>query len=138
MTFEFISLSEVDFNRISDLIEDHEMAPYMVRDIALLSDELNRAQVLELQDVPCDLVTMNSRFRYSNLTDGKEETISLVYPHAADKGRNLISVTAPLGSALLGLKVAEEIDWTFPDGKTKRLKILEILYQPEANRDFHL
>lgn len=49
-----------------------------------------------------------------------------------------VSVLASLGSALIGLRVGQEINWMFPDGKTKTLRILDIIYQPEANSHWHL
>ena len=49
-----------------------------------------------------------------------------------------MSILAPIGSALLGLSVGEQIDWPAPGGKTLKLKLLEVEYQPEAAGDFDL
>jgi regulator of nucleoside diphosphate kinase len=81
---------------------------------------------------------MNTHFRYLNVDEKKECEMTIVYPQQADSSKRWISVTAPLGAALLGLREGDEVDWTFPDGKTRTLRILEILYQPEANKDLHL
>lgn len=138
MTTEFITVTDKDFNRISDLIEQRHVNPYLTKDITMLSEELDRARILDFPEIPSDLVTMNSKFRYADLTEGKEATVTLVYPGVADPSKGKISVTAPLGTALLGLREGEEIEWIFPDGKTKKLRLLEILYQPEANGQLHL
>lgn len=81
---------------------------------------------------------MNSQVRYLNVQDDKESVVTLVYPKDANSSEGKISILAPLGSALIGLKVGQEINWMFPDGKTRTLKILEVVYQPEAQGDWHL
>jgi regulator of nucleoside diphosphate kinase len=55
-----------------------------------------------------------------------------VYPREARDGTGCVSVLAPIGAALLGLQVGQAIDWPLPGGRTKRLRIVEVPYQPEA------
>jgi len=83
-------------------------------------------------------VTMNSKVKFLNIQDNKEMFITIVYPSDANFAEGRISVLASIGSALIGLRVGQEINWMFPNGKTKTLKILEVIYQPEANEDWHL
>lgn len=135
MTPEFITLTEMDYNRIHSLIEQQLLNPTPNKEIAILEEEIEQARILDFPEIPTDLVTMNSKVKYQNVTDGKENEITIVYPKSADSARGLVSVTAPLGMALLGLREDEEIDWAFPDGSVKRLKVLKIIYQPEANGD---
>lgn len=135
MTPEFITLTEMDYNRIHSLIEQQLLNPTPNKEIAILEEEIEQARILDFPEIPTDLVTMNSKVKYQNVTDGKENEITIVYPKSADSSRGLVSVTAPLGMALLGLREEEEIDWAFPDGSVKRLKVLKIIYQPEANGD---
>ncbi|MNJ47572.1 Regulator of nucleoside diphosphate kinase [compost metagenome] len=61
-----------------------------------------------------------------------------MYPKDANADEGKISILAPIGSALLGLSVGEQIDWPAPGGKTLKLKLLEVEYQPEAAGDFDL
>ena len=44
---------------------------------------------------------------------------------------------APLGAALLGLHVNDEISWKLPGGDEARITVLELLYQPEAAGEYH-
>ena len=97
-----------------------------------LGDELSRAHIVEPKEIPGDVVTMNSRIRIQNLDTGEEETYTVVFPGHADHKENKISVLAPIGTALLGYHVGDVIEWTVPRG-ILRLKIKEILYQPEAS-----
>ena len=63
-------------------------------------------------------------------------TLTLVYPAAAGV-MGTISILAPVGSALPGLARGQQIDWPTPDGRKRRLKVLEIAYQPEAAGNLH-
>lgn len=117
-------ISEIDFTRL--------------RSLHVLEEALEQAEVLELQDVPKNLITMNTRFSYLNLENGKTSELTIVYPQHTDLSKRLISVTAPLGAAFLGLKEGDEIDCELPDEKVVKLRVLKILYQPERLGDFHL
>src|SRR5690606_21830302 len=125
-------------NRIHSLIEQQVLHSSLAREIEVLAEEIEQARILDFPEIPSDLVTMNSKVKYMNLTDNKENEITIVYPGFADSSKGYVSVTAPLGMALLGLREDQEVDWTFPDGTVKKLKVLEIVYQPESNGDLHL
>ncbi len=128
-----IYVTEKDYMRLRNLLDSFHGEDYEDLEI-----ELDRAGVLTDAEVPRDLITMNSTVRYLNVQDNKELTISLVYPKDANFNEGKISILAPLGSAIFGLKVGQEINWMFPDGKTRTLRILEVSYQPEASGDWHL
>ena len=119
-----ILLTETDYQRLNSLVSGN-------RHLEELENEIEAAQIMASHELPSDLVTMNSTFRYLNVTDNKIGEMTLVYPQHADSKEKKISVTAPLGSALLGLRVGEEIEWTFPDGQTRELRVMEIISRPE-------
>ncbi len=50
---------------------------------------------------------------------------------------NKISIFSPIATALIGYKIGDEIEWIVPGGMTK-IKIVELIYQPEAAGDFDL
>ena len=99
-----------------------------------LRRELDRAIVVSPEAVPPDVATMNSLVRYRDETEGVTRTVALVYPSAAQGSQGMVSVLAPIGSALLGLSEGQAIDWDFPDGSRRRLKLEEVLHQPEGAR----
>lgn len=103
-----------------------------------MDDELARAQVIVSRDVPPTLVTMNSRVVFENVSTSRRREVTLVYPRDANASQGRISVFSPLGAALLGLSVGQEIDWALPNGRAARFRIAEILYQPEAAGEHHL
>ena len=80
---------------------------------------------------------MNSKFKLKDLDSGEEMTYTLVFPEDADIYKNKISIYAPMGIALIGYRVSDIIEWQVPGG-ILRIKVLEIIYQPEASGDFNL
>lgn len=99
--------------------------------------ELDRARVVPQTEVPADVVTMNSLVTYEDCNTGARRSVRLVYPRDADAGDGRVSVLAPIGCALLGLSVGQEIAWQLPTGQ-KRIRVVAIDYQPEAMGDLHL
>jgi regulator of nucleoside diphosphate kinase len=87
-----------------------------------LRDELERALVVPTDEMPADVITMHSAVGVLDLENATRQEVTLVYPHAADPARGHVSVLAPLGTALLGYRVGDEISWTMPGGR-RRLRI---------------
>lgn len=99
-----------------------------------LEEELDRAEVVESTALPTNVVSMNSTVHLQECKSGREFELTLVYPEdAGEEGR--VSVLAPIGSALLGLSIGSEIEWPLPDGRTARIRVLGLRYQPEAAGD---
>ncbi|MBN8482112.1 MAG: nucleoside diphosphate kinase regulator [Xanthomonadales bacterium] len=99
---------------------------------ARLEDEIARADVREPAAIPADVVTMNSQVECREEPHGATRVLRLVYPKDADSSDGRVSVLAPVGAALIGLSVGQSIDWPLPGGRSTRLAVTKILYQPEA------
>lgn len=100
----------------------------------LLESELARAQVVDDADIAADVVTMNSRVVCVDESSGEQHEIELVYPHEADAETGRVSVLAPVGAALLGLSAGSVIEWPVPGGRTTRVRVVAVPYQPESAR----
>lgn len=90
-----------------------------------LEVELERARVAPLHEVPDDVVVMNSELEYEDVSTGHRRRLQLVYPQDADSDANRVSILAPLGCALLGLRAGQEIDWQMPGG-LRRIRVLTV------------
>ena len=90
---------------------------------APLADELSRADVVPEERMPANVVRMHSRVTYLDENSGRRREVELVYPEEADPTRGKISVLAPVGSALLGLAEGQSIEWSFPHGGLRRLRV---------------
>ena len=133
-----IYITDSDIKRLSELIkvarEFGKEDEIYLRD---LEEELNRSKVVESKAIPENIITMNSKIRIRNLDTNEEMIFQLVFPEDADSSQEKISILAPIGTAVIGYKTDDIIEWKIPVGLA-RLKIEEILYQPEAAGDYHL
>ena len=100
-------------------------------DLTLLAEEIERAMEVEPGDVPADVVTLSSTARVTDLESNATMDYTIVLPGEANYEAGKISVLAPLGTALLGYRVGDEIEWEVPRG-VRRLRIDAVLFQPEA------
>ncbi|MBX8502473.1 nucleoside diphosphate kinase regulator [Pseudomonas cichorii] len=128
-----IILTRLDVQRLERLIDSQTQSS---PGIEALQAELDRAeQIVGHDEVPAGLVTMNSRVHCREEGSGKDYHLKLVYPQDAG-AEGTVSVLAPVGSALLGLQVGQHIDWPAPGGKTLKLTLLAVEYQPEAAGEY--
>jgi regulator of nucleoside diphosphate kinase len=139
MTERTISLTEFDRKRLSELVQVARSFSHRDQNhLRQLRAELDRAEtVVDPSHIPPDVVTMNSQVRLRDVDSGEEMTYTLVFPAEADLEEHRISVLAPVGTAILGYRAGDVVEWPVPAG-TRRLRIQEVLYQPEAAGDFHL
>lgn len=127
-----IYITKNDHKKLVDIINkkwDHNDS-----DKNLLT-ELNRAVIVEPQDVPSDVITMNSLVVFRDIELKEELEYWLVFPDDADIGQKKISVLSPIGCALLGYKIGDIISVNTPKGE-KQLKVEKILHQPESHGNY--
>ena len=133
-----IYITEHDLKRLRELIVEAKQVEHRGNEyLDSLDAELARGKVVAPTDVPSDVVTMNSRVRLVDLDTHEEMVYTLVFPQEADITQSKISVLAPIGTAMLGYRVGDTFTWRVPDG-VRRLRVKEVLYQPEAAGDYHL
>jgi len=131
-----IVITASDQNRLRNLLEGFRRRHLRDRaHVDHLEAELDRAEIVLPVDVPVDVVTMNSEVAVRDMDSNKEMTFAVVFPSDADISRQRISILAPMGTAVLGYRVGDTIDWKVP-GRTRRLKIERVLFQPEAAGQF--
>ncbi|WP_218563906.1 nucleoside diphosphate kinase regulator [Marinospirillum perlucidum] len=129
-------LNELDHARLEKLLDRPEYAKQAVAQA--LSERLDAADVADPAEIPADLVSMHSRVRFRDLKADILLEKELVYPHNLNpQATDQLSVLAPLGAALLGARVGQEVHWQLPNGKDAALKVEELLYQPEAAGDLY-
>ena len=101
-------------------------------ELRLLENELKRARIVAPEDVPPDVITMNTRAELLDLESGERMEFTLVLPIDENINDGKISVLAPLGTAMLGYRVGDEFEWHVPHG-LRRLKVIKLHFQPEAS-----
>jgi regulator of nucleoside diphosphate kinase len=122
-----------DHERLRALVAANRPAdPRMRESFERLDEELERAVVLEPDVVPADVITLDSWARLLDLDTQRETLVSPVLPSKANADAGRISVLAPLGTAVLGYRAGDVIEWHVPGG-LRRLHVLQVMYQPEAH-----
>lgn len=133
-----IFITEYDLKRLRDLLADSMSTEY--RNSAYLKqldEELKRGQVVTPTEVPADVITMNSSALLLDLESNEEMEYTLVFPQDADPSAGKISILAPIGTAMLGYREGETFAWQVPDG-LRKIKVIKIIFQPEASGNFDL
>jgi len=126
-----IVITAIDRLRLANMIQAFHAAALERREyLDALEAELGRARVVEPTEMPADVITMNSTVRLRDLDADQIETYTLVYPDFAEMSEHCISILDPLGTAIIGYRIGDVIQWQAPDGP-KRLKVEEMSFQPE-------
>jgi regulator of nucleoside diphosphate kinase len=138
MSSRTIYITEFDHQRLKTLIAEAEYTEYRGSEyLKNLDAELDLGKIVRPEEVPPDVVTMNSRLLLLDMELNEEEEMTLVFPEEADLSQHKISVLAPIGTAMLGRRVGDVFEWQAPAGSI-HMQIKELLYQPEASGDYHL
>lgn len=101
-----------------------------------LAELLDAADLLPPQEMPPDVATMRSSLLLEDLASGTQQLYTLSYPEDADPARGALSVLSPAGACLLGLRVGEASSWQALDGQAHAVRLLQVVYQPEAAGDY--
>lgn len=130
-----IFVTTEDAAKLRKLIRDAYHSEYRGSDyLKKLAAEMEKASVVNSDQIPSDVITLNSTARLVDQETSEEMIYTLVFPEAADPSQGKISVLAPIGTAMLGYKTGDTFEWETPGGK-RTLRVQEILYQPEASGD---
>lgn len=133
-----IYITQIDLQRLCRVVAaELELSTGGNRHLNELIAELERAEVVLSDEIPDDVVTMNSTVVLRDIDTDETETYTLVYPNHADIARNRLSVLAPAGTAILGYQVGDVIRWRVPSG-VRRLRVEDVIFQPERVGAFHL
>jgi len=125
-----IIITEADYERLESLLAS-EFAK-VISPIEYLEDlraELKQAEIVSPKRVPRNVVTMNSTVVLRDIETREKETYALVYPERADIANHRLSVLAPVGTAILGQRVGDELRWRVP-ARWLRFKVERVLFQP--------
>jgi regulator of nucleoside diphosphate kinase len=134
-----IWLTAQDYNRLRLLLAElMRQSRGMQAGVNTLEEILDLARVVNPDTVPHNVVTMNSRVLFEDVRTGEHGTVTIVYPGDVDPTSGKISVLSPVGAALLGEAEGSEVELPLPHGQTRRIRIDNVLYQPEAQGDYTL
>ena len=125
-----IIITDTDRRTLAGLIAAARSRPGAREDdLKALEGELRRARIVPQSRMPEDVITLNSVVRLYDVDSGETETYTLVLPADADLSLGRISVLAPIGTAVLGYREGDVIEWPVPAG-LRRIEVVEVVHQP--------
>lgn len=126
-----IVVTESDARMLRNLLDRSATTRHDSEHVHELAVELERAIVLERDEIPHKVVTLNKQVEVFDLDTGARQEVTLVDPADADVSARRISVLAPLGTALLGYQEGDEVEWLMPGG-LRRLRVDRVFDEPRA------
>lgn len=90
-----------------------------------LLTELERARVVERGEMLQSTVQMGSTVEYQT-QEGQPRNLTLVYPADADIAQGKVSILTPVGTALLGLRAGQTMEWVANDGRSHSLTVISV------------
>ena len=133
-----ICITSTDMERLESLLDF--VRPTNEIDLAnleRLEEELCRANIVEPEDIPPNVVTINSKVWLREIDSDHEITFILVFPLEANLSEHKISILAPIGSAVIGRQTGDIIKWKSTGG-IKRARIRKMLCRSEISGEFRL
>ena len=132
---ERITITKSDLDRLRAVLSSRSKSERDHEHLVALRDELEQAQVVRDDEMPSDAVTLQSQVRVRDRETGMVSNYTVVLPAQADVSSGQVSVLAPLGTALLGYREGDEVEWQMPGG-VRRLWI-ERVRQPQPSSADH-
>lgn len=123
-------VTQVDYVRLTHML--NQLPAQAADELEDVEEVLAGSKVVNPARVAPDVVTMNSQVLLSDSVGGEPYALTLCYPPQADVARGKISVLAPAGTSLLGVRAGSIATWRTPDGSERRANVLAVLVQPEA------
>ncbi|KCZ98816.1 regulatory protein [Hyphomonas polymorpha PS728] len=118
-----VYVTDEELERLSDLahaVQGREPAA------DTLIEELTRALIAPVEDVPLDVVRMHDRVRF-HYDGALYDDFSLVYPNEANIAARRISVLTQVGAMLIGLRAGDTMTWRGADGRDHELEVLRVM-----------
>ena len=96
-----------------------------------LHNKLGQCEVVEVENDSNERVIFGTTVDLEDLDSGEEVRYRLVGPYEADLAQGTISVTSPIGRALIGKEPGDDVKVRTPGG-TKNLEIIDVHYATKS------
>lgn len=121
-----VIITRTDYEILNSYVKNlHGMQVNERENFSKLSGELKKAQIVEDDSMPADIVRLGSTVVIKDLVTKRDMTVTIVLPSKADIKQKKVSVLAPIGTALIGFRKGQTVSWNVPSGK-KDFKIVDV------------
>lgn len=132
MKKEQLIITQKELDLLKKHLKDSNLSDYNKKQ---LLGELESAKIVKEEDLPEDVICIDSEVQFQETKSGQKFNFHIVLPAEANMKKNKISVFAPIGIALLGYRIGSMVQWEMPDG-LKTFEILKVTHH-KANKDFN-
>ena len=117
-------LTSTDYNILRELTKNAKDSTN-IREIALLTQELDRAIINKDGIIDQNIVRMNSQVTIEDANTKQQMKVQIVMPSQSNLKEGKVSILAPLSVAIIGFKENDEVEWQLPSG-IKTLKVISV------------
>ena len=122
-----VILTRTDYEILNSYVKNLQgMQVNEKENFSKLSGELKKAQIVEDDNLPMDVVRLGSTVVIKDLITKRDMTVTIVLPRNANIKQKKVSILAPIGTALIGFKKDQTVSWNVPAGK-KDFKIMNVI-----------
>ncbi len=125
-----VARAQGDLSENAEYTAAKERQSYLHGKMQELENNLAMSNVIDLKNLTCEKVVFGTIVAIEEIGTGKGINYQLVGPLESDLEKNRISVTSPIGRALIGKSVGDEISVSTPGG-IREFEIVEISVQEE-------
>ncbi len=115
-----------DLSENAEYDEAKQEQGFIEMEIRELEEKLKNAVIIDSSSISKDRVSVGTKVKVYDLDFEEEEVYSIVGSEEVDLVENKISNESPMGQALIGATVGQEVAFNAPAGEIK-LKVIEII-----------
>lgn len=93
--------------------------------IGQIQGRIRELSLYNVHSIPHGVVAYGSRVTIEDLDDGKSQVYDIVFPEEVEAASGRISLSSPLGQALINKEVGDEVEVRTPNGK-RSYQIVEL------------
>ena len=123
-----LMLTKDDHAKIMSYVKRGYPGTFNRNDAQGLELELKKAKIVNAEELPRDVVRLDSTVIIKEEKENKLMQLMVVLPEKADIRNKKISIMSPIGTALIGFRKGEKVKWKVPAG-TKTFMIMDVCHQ---------
>ncbi len=120
-----IARAHGDISENAEYAAAKERQSHLYGKLQELENNLALSNIIELKGITGDKVVFGCFVKISDTDSGEKINYQLVGPLESDINKNTISVTSPIGRALIGKSIGSEVHVTTPGGR-RNFEIIDI------------
>ena len=128
-----IKVTRTDLGMLDAMLA-HRSSVRSWKAVEVLVNELLRAKIVDRQELPANVVTMDSQVEFRHAESELSTVVTLVFPGDSGLHDDALSVLTPVGALLLGLSEGQSMRYFDSDDNLTSISVLRVLQQPKSSQ----